>query len=80
MLPTHPYPFIFLLFSQIYGSGGQTRSFQYVSDLVDGLIALMNGDYQQPVNLGNPEEYTISEFAKRIRDISGQFINFCLEI
>ena len=43
----------------IYGAGGQTRSFQYVSDLVDGLISLMNSNYTQPVNLGNPIEHTI---------------------
>ncbi|XP_052800365.1 UDP-glucuronic acid decarboxylase 1-like isoform X1 [Mya arenaria] len=50
----------------IYGKGEQTRSFQYVSDLVNGLIALMNGNYSMPVNLGNPDEYTITEFAEEI--------------
>jgi UDP-glucuronate decarboxylase len=50
----------------IYGEGEQTRSFQYVSDLVDGLHALMNGDYDLPVNLGNPEEYSIKAFAEYI--------------
>lgn len=44
---------------QIYGSGKQTRSFQYVSDLVDGLIKLLNSNYSMPVNLGNPDEHTI---------------------
>jgi nucleoside-diphosphate-sugar epimerase len=43
----------------IYGNGQQTRSFQYVDDLVEGLIRLMNGNYSQPVNLGNPQEYTV---------------------
>jgi UDP-glucuronate decarboxylase len=43
----------------IYGNGEQTRSFQYVSDLVEGLIRLMNGNYSQPVNLGNPEEFKV---------------------
>ena len=43
----------------IYGEGQQTRSFQYVDDLVSGLVALMNGNYSQPVNLGNPEEFTV---------------------
>lgn len=43
----------------IYGNGEQTRSFQYVDDLVEGLIRLMNGNYSQPVNLGNPDEYTV---------------------
>lgn len=51
----------------IYGDGSQTRSFQYVSDLVDGLIALMNSNYTQPVNLGNPTESTIKEFASVIK-------------
>lgn len=54
----------------IYGEGNQTRSFQYVSDLVDGLHALMNGDYDQPVNLGNPDEYTISKFAEYIKEMT----------
>eukprot|EP01038_Epipyxis_sp_PR26KG_P013010 gene13010-17442_t len=42
----------------IYGNGKQTRSFQFVDDLVEGLIRLMNGNYSLPVNLGNPDEYT----------------------
>ena len=46
-------------FFQIYGDGKQTRSFQYVSDLVDGLIKLMNSNYTGPVNLGNPTEHKI---------------------
>ncbi|CAO3594582.1 unnamed protein product [Absidia cylindrospora] len=52
----------------IYGDGDQTRSFQYVHDLVDGLILLMNKNYMEPVNLGNTEEYTIKDFAIMIRD------------
>ena len=56
---------------QIYGDGAQTRSFQYVSDLVDGLVALMHGNYSQPCNIGNPEEYTIAEFAERIKELAG---------
>lgn len=43
----------------VYGSGSQTRSFQFVDDLVDGLIKLMNGNYSLPVNIGNPDEYTV---------------------
>eukprot|EP00158_Paraphelidium_tribonemae_P009881 Partr_v1_DN28990_c1_g1_i1_m25607 putative udp-glucuronic acid decarboxylase len=54
----------------MYGDGEQTRSFQYVHDLVDGLISLMNGDYTEPVNLGNPDEYTIKEFATLILDVT----------
>jgi UDP-glucuronate decarboxylase len=52
----------------VYGNGQQTRSFCYVDDLVNGLIALMAGDEIGPVNLGNPEEYTILELAHKIRD------------
>ena len=55
----------------VYGEGDQTRSFQYVSDLVAGLVALMNGNYTQPVNIGNPDEYTMLEFAKRVIEITG---------
>eukprot|EP00039_Didymoeca_costata_P001920 m.56253 g.56253 ORF g.56253 m.56253 type:complete len:455 (-) comp11027_c0_seq1:69-1433(-) len=50
----------------VYGEGDQTRSFQYVSDLVAGLVALMNGNFSQPVNIGNPDEYTMVRFAKTI--------------
>jgi UDP-glucuronate decarboxylase len=50
----------------MYGDGSTTRSFQYVDDLVRGLIALMNGSYSQPVNIGNPEELTIRAFAEMI--------------
>ncbi|RKO99514.1 hypothetical protein CXG81DRAFT_30177 [Caulochytrium protostelioides] len=51
----------------IYGSGEQTRSFQYIHDLVDGLIALMASDDTSPVNLGNPDEFTILQLAEMIR-------------
>jgi UDP-glucuronate decarboxylase len=53
----------------IYGDGSQTRSFCYVSDLVEGLMRLMNGDYIGPVNLGNPGEYTILELAQKIQSL-----------
>ncbi|KAE9544497.1 hypothetical protein AGLY_000038 [Aphis glycines] len=55
----------------VYGRGNQTRSFQYVSDLVNGLIALMDSNYTQPVNLGNPTEHTINEFAVIIKGLVG---------
>ncbi|XP_059619001.1 UDP-glucuronic acid decarboxylase 1 [Phlebotomus argentipes] len=55
----------------IYGNGKQTRSFQYVTDLVDGLVALMHSNYSQPVNIGNPVEHTIEEFAEIIHDLVG---------
>lgn len=51
----------------IYGDGSQTRSFCYVSDLVEGLMRLMNGDHIGPVNLGNPGEYTILQLAETIQ-------------
>ena len=51
----------------VFGDGSQTRSFCYVSDLVDGLYRLMQSDERYPVNLGNPQEMTILEFAERIR-------------
>jgi UDP-glucuronate decarboxylase len=51
----------------VYGDGSQTRSFCFVSDLVEGLIRLMNGDFIGPVNLGNPGEYTILELAQKIQ-------------
>eukprot|EP00730_Choanoeca_flexa_P019989 TRINITY_DN9772_c0_g1_i1.p1 TRINITY_DN9772_c0_g1~~TRINITY_DN9772_c0_g1_i1.p1 ORF type:complete len:446 (+),score=122.36 TRINITY_DN9772_c0_g1_i1:106-1443(+) len=54
----------------VYGEGLQTRSFQYVSDLVAGLIALMNSDFDEPCNLGNPDEYTMVDFAKYIKELT----------
>ncbi len=55
----------------IFGDGSHTRSFCYVSDLVDGLYRLMQSDERYPVNLGNPQEMTILEFAERIRALTG---------
>jgi UDP-glucuronate decarboxylase len=52
----------------VYGDGNQTRSFCYVSDLVDGLMKLMESDRTGPINLGNPDEYTILELAQKVRD------------
>ncbi len=53
----------------IYGDGSQTRSFCYVSDLVEGMMRLMNGDHIGPINIGNPGEYTILELAKTIQEM-----------
>uniref|UniRef100_A0A8C7Z455 UDP-glucuronic acid decarboxylase 1 n=1 Tax=Oryzias sinensis TaxID=183150 RepID=A0A8C7Z455_9TELE len=53
----------------VYGTGSQTRAFQYVSDLVNGLVLLMNSNISSPVNLGNPEEHTILEFARLIKSL-----------
>ncbi len=51
----------------VYGDGMQTRSFCYVSDLIDGVYRLMQSNEHSPVNIGNPQEITIVEFAERIR-------------
>ena len=65
----------------VYGDGAQTRSFCYVSDLVDGMIRMMNRDdspikdfgdkFTGPVNLGNPDEYKILDFATKIKELTG---------
>jgi dTDP-glucose 4,6-dehydratase len=54
----------------IYGDGSQTRSFQYISDLVDGIWRLMQSTVTEPVNLGNPQELTVLELAKKIVALS----------
>ena len=55
----------------IFGDGSQTRSFCFVSDLIDGIFRLMMSDFHEPVNIGNPREMTISEFGEEIRRITG---------
>jgi len=55
----------------VYGDGSQTRSFCYASDEVEGIFRLMNSDYVLPVNIGNPEEHTILEFARIILELTG---------
>ncbi len=55
----------------LYGDGSQTRSFCHVSDLVEGIYRLLFKDYPEPVNLGNPNEVTIKEFAEEIRALAG---------
>ena len=55
----------------IYGAGSQTRSFCYVSDLVEGIFRLLHADFHEPVNLGNPNEVTILEFAQEILALTG---------
>ena len=59
----------------VYGQGQQTRSFCYISDLVEGLIRLMNTEtFEGPVNLGNPDEYTILELAQKTLELTGSHI------
>ncbi|MBI3412157.1 MAG: SDR family oxidoreductase [Planctomycetes bacterium] len=55
----------------VYGDGSQTRSFCYVADLVDGIYRLLFTEFHEPVNLGNPNEVSILEFAKEILELSG---------
>lgn len=52
----------------IYGNGTQTRSFQYIDDLVTGLILLMESEYTSPVNLGNPQEFQVKELAEIVKE------------
>jgi dTDP-glucose 4,6-dehydratase len=54
----------------VYGDGSQTRSFQYVSDLIEGLYRLLNSDYSDPVNIGNPSEMTILQFAQAVNEVT----------
>lgn len=55
----------------VYGDGSQTRSFTYVNDLIEGIWRLSQSNYSNPVNLGNPQEITILEFAKEIIQLTG---------
>jgi dTDP-glucose 4,6-dehydratase len=55
----------------IFGDGSQTRSFCYVDDLIEGIFRLLHSDYSLPVNIGNPEEITIREFAEEILKLTG---------
>ena len=55
----------------VYGDGSQTRSFCYVSDLVEGIYRLMVSEEHEPVNIGNPQEITLLEFAQRVKALTG---------
>jgi dTDP-glucose 4,6-dehydratase len=55
----------------VFGDGSQTRSFCYVDDLVEGIVRLLKSAYVQPVNIGNPSEITISQFAEEIISLTG---------
>jgi dTDP-glucose 4,6-dehydratase len=55
----------------VYGDGSQTRSFCFVDDLVEGILRVMASDYHEPINLGNPNELSILEFARRILRLAG---------
>jgi dTDP-glucose 4,6-dehydratase len=55
----------------VYGDGSQTRSFCYVQDLVDGIVKLLEVDFHEPVNLGNPDEVTVGQFAQEVLALCG---------
>jgi dTDP-glucose 4,6-dehydratase len=55
----------------VFGDGQQTRSFCYVDDLVEGIYRLLQSDYTEPVNIGNPDEITIGDFAEEIINLTG---------
>lgn len=59
----------------VFGDGKQTRSFCYVDDLVDGIFRLLHADYNEPVNLGNPDEITITDIAKEIIELTDSTSN-----
>ncbi len=62
----------------LYGDGSQTRSFQYVDDLIEGMVRMMNTDdkFTGPVNIGNPNEFTIKQLAERIIELTGSKSRF----
>jgi dTDP-glucose 4,6-dehydratase len=55
----------------VFGDGSQTRSFQYVDDLVEGIYRLLHSDYHLPVNIGNPQEITVLQFAHEVLELVG---------
>ncbi len=60
----------------VYGSGKQTRSFCFISDMVFGLQKTMDSSFFGPINLGSPQEYTILEFAEKVKELTGKNISF----
>ncbi len=63
----------------LYGNGSQTRSFCYIDDLIDGLIKLMNSDYINPINIGNPNEISIKELAYTLSELMNKEIKISYE-
>ncbi len=60
----------------LYGEGEQTRSFCYVDDLIEGMILLMESNYQKPMNIGNPNEFSIKQLAYLVRDLINPNLEF----
>ncbi len=63
----------------IYGDGNQTRSFCFVDDLINGMILLMESNYQKPINIGNPNEFSIRELGYLIKELINPGLEFCYE-
>ncbi|MGC4058391.1 MAG: SDR family oxidoreductase [Chitinophagaceae bacterium] len=63
----------------VFGDGSQTRSFCYVSDLIDGIYRLLHSDYAYPVNVGNPQEITLKEFAEEVLKLTGASVKIVYE-
>ena len=63
----------------VFGDGSQTRSFCYVSDLIRGLIALAESGHHEPVNIGNPDEFTLLELGETIKELTGSSSEFVYE-
>jgi dTDP-glucose 4,6-dehydratase len=63
----------------VYGDGSQTRSFCYVSDLIDGIYRLLLSEFNEPVNLGSPTETSILEFATVVNDMTGNRAGIALK-
>src|SRR5690625_2329677 len=57
----------------VFGDGSQTRSFQYVDDLIEGIYRLLMSEEVEPVNIGNPDEITIREFAEEVISLTGSW-------
>ena len=63
----------------VYGDGSQTRSFCYVSDLIEAIYRLLNSDYSNPVNIGNPAEMSILDFAKSVNELTNNDVGIVYE-
>ncbi|HSS10552.1 MAG TPA: NAD-dependent epimerase/dehydratase family protein, partial [Acidimicrobiales bacterium] len=63
----------------VYGDGSQTRSFTYVDDEIRGFLALLDSDYDGPVNIGNPDEFTVLELANLVLELTGSTAQIMFE-
>jgi len=63
----------------VFGDGSQTRSFCYVDDLIEGIYRLLMSDYSQPVNIGNPDEISLKEFAEEVLKLTGSSVKIAYQ-